>query len=203
MDSLQDIADSMNAVLLDRGYSAHPVSEYKIMVGDGMEILAKRALPGGSDCTPDEIQSCVDAMKQEYAGRWKDHSTAYSGIPELLQRCQTLEIRLGVFSNKPEPFTLDMVRHVFPDISFTTIRGAREGVPVKPDPAGALDILREWGCSPQSVLYVGDTNTDMLTGRAAGFHTVGVSWGFRQSAELVAAGAHHVVDSPLELLSFL
>lgn len=203
VDSLQDIADSMNAVLHQQGHPVHPVEAYAVFVGDGMKQLAARALPPELREDSQTLSACVKDMKQEYSSRWSRHSAPYPGISEMLDALTSREIRMGILSNKPEAFTREMVTHFFPEIPFTTVRGAREGVPVKPDPTAPRDIVKEWRCSPDSVVYVGDTNTDMETGRAAGFRTIGVSWGFRDREELSAAGAHRVIDRPSELLTDL
>jgi phosphoglycolate phosphatase len=142
-------------------------------------------------------------MKDAYSRRWRDHSSPYPGIRDLLSALSANGNRLGVLSNKPEAFTRQMVNHFFPDIPFAAVRGAREGVPVKPDPSAAQEIQKEWGVPPESILYAGDTDTDMKTGQAAGFWTVGVSWGFRDREELTTAGAHMVVDKPSDFLTLL
>lgn len=203
VDSLRDIAESMNEVLENSGYPSHPIEAYNRFVGDGMIRLAERVLPASVREDSEAVTACVQEMKEAYSRRWRDHSSPYPGIRDLLSTLSTNGNRLGVLSNKPEAFTREMVNHFFPDIPFATVRGAREGVPVKPDPSAALEIQREWGVSPASILYAGDTDTDMKTGRAAGFRTVGVSWGFRDREELTAAGAHAVLDHPSGFLTLL
>ena len=83
------------------------------------------------------------------------------------------------------------------------ILGARDGIPKKPDPAGAIeaaDILR---LSPKDCFFLGDSDVDMLTAANAGMTAVGVSWGFRPVEELVEAGASIVLDEPSNLLALL
>lgn len=203
VDSLQDIAESMNAVLARWECPTHPVEAYNTFVGDGMLRLAERVLPEEIRNQPKKLSACVADMKTEYADRWRCNSRPYPGIPALLNRCASNRIRLGILSNKPEPFTKEMVSHFFPDIPFATVRGARKGVPVKPDPTAALEIQHDWSTLPESIAYVGDTDTDMKTGRSAGFFTVGVSWGFRTPEELKACGAHCIIDTPSELVTLL
>lgn len=199
VDSLRDIAASMNEVLANRDYPVHPVDAYRIFVGDGLENLVRRVLPAGADPEPAMIQMLISEMKEAYAGHWKDHPHPYPGIREMLTDLQTGGIRLGILSNKPEAFTREMVAFVFPDIDFDTVRGAREGIPIKPAPDGAQAILEAWGLAPEQVLYAGDTNTDMQTGKNTGMFTVGVTWGFRDRRELEESGADAVVDHPLEI----
>lgn len=83
------------------------------------------------------------------------------------------------------------------------MRGQLPNVPLKPDPTAAQQIAQELGIPPGHWLYLGDTNTDMRTARAAGMHAVGVLWGFRDRDELVGSGAEHVVAKPEEVLALL
>lgn len=199
VDSLYDIADAMNAVLEEWNCPVHPRESYRTFVGDGMEMLAWRVLPEELQ-SPEQIHGCVTAMKKSYASRWRETSAPYPGIRDLLTACTREGYRLGVLSNKPEEFTREMVAAFFPDVPFDPVRGAREGVPVKPDPTSARSICSGWQVPPESVAYVGDTNTDIQTGLGAGFVTFGVTWGFRDRRELEEAGASYVVDHPRDLL---
>ena len=203
VDSLRDIAGAMNRVLRNRGYPTHPESDYRNFVGDGMTVLAERVLPPPDNANPDRIRACVADMRKQYARCWRDHAVPYPGIPELLDALVEQNIHVGILSNKPEPFTVEMVATVFPEIPFRTVRGAREGVPVKPDPAAALEILEEWRLPAEQVLYAGDTNTDMRTGKRAGMWTFGVTWGFRNREELEDSGADRIVDHPSGILHAL
>jgi phosphoglycolate phosphatase len=196
VDSLRDIADAMNDVLAARRLPTHPLDAYRIFVGDGMRTLARRVLPptlADCDALREEV---LREMKQLYDVAWMKHPFPYPGIPALLHRLSAARARMGVLSNKPDAFTQRMVAHVFPDIAWACVRGAREDVPLKPAPDAALAIAAAWGLAPTDVLYVGDTATDMLTATNAGMPSVGVTWGFRDRAELAANGAHWIVDHP-------
>ncbi|MBT5873378.1 MAG: HAD family hydrolase [Candidatus Latescibacteria bacterium] len=201
LDTIKDLADSMNAVLEKLHLPPHDVASYKYHVGDGIEILARRVLPDNRQ-DAQTIKLCVEGMESEYEKRWY-RSTAYKGIPELLTALSERSIPLTVFSNKPDVFTRKVISTLLPDWSFNRVVGALEGVPKKPDPAGALKIASDLDIAPESFLYVGDTNTDMQTAVAAGMYPVGVLWGFRSSGELTDAGAKTLIAQPLELLDLL
>lgn len=202
LDTIDDLADSMNFVLDRFQYSTHGVDKYKYFVGDGMLTLVKRALPP-EVCTEETANQCLEAMREEYAQRWADKSKPYKGIPELLNALQAKGIKINILSNKPHEFTQEVVKKLLPDWSFEIIFGERKGIPKKPDPAGALEICSMLGLNPEQVLYLGDTNTDMMTANAAGMHAVGVTWGFRPAEELLEHGAKVLIDAPEELLALL
>lgn len=201
LDTLADLADSMNQILREYGMPEHPVDPYRYYVGDGMFNLARRASPAG---TSDAIaQAMAIRMNDVYDKNWKRKTRVYDGIPELLDAIAQPGLKMGVLSNKPDPFTQVMIKHFFGDKRFNQVYGARPDVPKKPDPAAALEIAGEFGVAPKNFLYLGDTNTDMRTGLAAGMFTIGVTWGFRPVEELREAGAMAIIDTPDQALAFL
>jgi phosphoglycolate phosphatase len=202
LDTIQDIAESMNSVLRYYNFPAHPVEAYKIFVGDGVEALARRVLPEGRQ-DAETVSGCVSAMRKEYGTRWPNNTRPYEGVPELLDALVARGIKLSVLSNKPDDFTKIMVAGLLPRWPFEPVLGARPFVPQKPDPAGALEIARRISIPPEEFLYLGDTGTDMKTAKAAGMYPVGVNWGFRTAEELETNGAKIIIEKPLELLEIL
>ena len=106
-------------------------------------------------------------------------------------------------SNKFIEGTQALVKNFFPDVTFTSVLGQREGVPVKPNPQIVYDILSEAGVTASEALYVGDTGIDMQTARNAGVESIGVLWGFRTKDELIENGAVHIISKPSEILNLL
>lgn len=199
LDTLDDLADSMNAVLEREGIEPYPAHAYRYFVGDGMEMLARRVL--GIETGQDErVHRCMAAMSEEYKRRWKQKTRPYPGIGELLQGLERAGVPKAVFSNKPEAFTRLAVTELLSGWKFDCVRGARYGFPCKPDPRGALAIAAALELEPATIAYVGDTDTDMRTARAAGMFAVGVAWGFRPASELREHGAARIIDRPMQLL---
>ncbi|MCC8166356.1 MAG: HAD family hydrolase [Planctomycetes bacterium] len=201
LDTLDDLADAMNAVLRRLGFPEHPVDSYRYFVGTGLVNLAKKAVPAG---TPEDVAATVPGLlKEAYSANWSAKTRPYPGIPELLDELRRRGIPLAILSNKPDAFTQVMARHYFPDGTFAAVRGLTDDVPRKPDPAGALIIADHLGVRPDECLYLGDTDTDMATGLAAGMATIGVTWGFRPVAELVGAGAMKIINHPSEIVALV
>jgi len=199
LDTLDDLATSMNIVLARLGLPVHPREHYRYFVGDGMEVLARRVLPEALR-TPEMIRRCSEGMRDEYQGRWAVASRPYDGIGDLLPALSSRGLVLNILSNKPDGFTRLMVDHFLAAVTWRQVRGARPGVAQKPDPAGALAIAGELGLRPDQFLYLGDTNTDMMTATAAGMFPVGALWGFRTREELAQSGAKTLLSHPLDLL---
>jgi phosphoglycolate phosphatase len=198
LDTLDDIAFSMNAALKGFGAPQQPVHEYKRLVGQGLDILAWRVLPEDrrDDAT---VKQCVAAMRAIYAGRWAHSTRPYPGIGGMLENLKRRAIPMAVFSNKAHDFTVRIVSHFFGPDMFKAILGGGK-FPFKPDPAGALFLAGELKVSPENILYVGDSDIDMHTATNAGMYPVGVTWGFRSRQELLDNGAKVLIDNPSVLI---
>ena len=202
LDSLADLADCTNQILLKRGFPEHPLDAFRYFVGDGAKMLMTRVLPE-ADRNETLIEECRQDFETAYRECWDKQTVPYKDILELLDALNNRQLKLTVLSNKPHEFTLLTVKHLLPDWEFEMVLGQREGVPRKPDPAGMLEICLQLEISADSFLYLGDTATDMKTAVAAGCFPVGVLWGFRTEEELRDNGARAIVKEPLEVLDLL
>lgn len=147
------------------------------------------------------MDRCRQAIAAEYAKCWADNTKLYSGVTELLDELQERGIPMAVLSNKPHDATRTVVEGYFPDYHFQIVRGSLPSVPVKPDPAGALQIAEELDILPGRFVYLGDTDTDMRTAVAAGMFAAGALWGFRTAEELIANGARALLETPQEVVN--
>lgn len=199
LDTLADLAESANATLVEFGFTAHPLEDYKYFVGDGARTLVDRILPEDSRGDEKLIDDILVRFQEIYGTRWDQLTQPYDGVVEMLDSLVDLDIRFGVFSNKPDKFTQLCVAHYLGRWPLSPIIGIKDGIPKKPNPQGVQMILDEWDLPKSQVLYVGDTSTDMKTARTAGLTAVGVTWGFRPVGELTAAGANLIIDHPSQL----
>ena len=110
---------------------------------------------------------------------------------------------MAVLSNKPHANTIACVNEFFDPAMFEIVRGQRDDIPCKPDPAVALEIASELGVLPSECLFLGDSDVDMQTAVRAGMTGIGATWGFRSRSELLASGALLAIDHPLELLDVI
>ena len=196
-DTLQDLADALNCGLKELHLPEHSPEDYRMMVGTGFRELCRQALPQDR---MDLLEALMEKSEKRYAQHYLDKTKPYPGIVQLLDDLHRRGLSLALLSNKPDDFVKQMTRQMFGPNCFKLILGEQQGLPRKPDPAGALLILRQLKVSPADSLYVGDSGTDMQTATAAGMYPVGVSWGFRDRSELLAGGAKHIIDQPGELL---
>ena len=199
LDTIEDIADSMNHVLDLYGFPRHSIAEYKLFVGDGAANLVKRSV-SGSGASDTMLGQLEEGYRAEYLKRHADKTKPYDGIPELLAALADRGIKKAVLSNKPHDSTEKVIAHYFPNIEFDAVIGQQPGRPIKPDPGSALEIVGILGVKKEDVIYIGDTGTDMLTAKAAGLKAVGALWGFRDESELAANGADLLAWQPMDLI---
>ena len=198
LDSAEDIAHAVHQTLLDHNLPVHSLAEYRSFVGNGMLRLVQRAAP--TSLPHSAIDELLAATKARYSTCWAMKTRAYPGVHEALRFLCENRVAVMVLSNKPDEFTGKMVRYFFPDIPFADIRGQREGVPVKPAPDAALEMLRNTGAD--RTFFVGDLPVDILTGRGAGTTTIGVTWGFNP-ASLAESCPDRTVHSAEEMVAVI
>lgn len=202
LNTIDDLASSMNFVLNLHGFPEHPVDKYRYFVGNGMENLVRRVLPAG--CTDEEIvKTCLDEFLQKYQESWHRCTKPYPEIIKLLDSLEAMGFNMSVLSNKADPFTQVMIDYFFGLSRFQFVFGARTNVPKKPDPTAALEIARGLDLQPSECLYLGDSGVDMQTANAAGMYALGATWGFREEEELMANGAKKLINAPMEIVELI
>ena len=200
LDTLKDLALSVNAVLERKGYPGHPVDAYRYFVGDGIDLLIERTFPAAA-WSGNNLNLLVNEVKEEYSRRWNDHTVPFPGVPEMLDSLEQRVVPKAIFSNKPHEFALLTVEKLLTDWYFFEVIGIGPEMPRKPDPTGALQIAAKMKLNPAEIVYVGDTDTDMKTALAGGFYPAAVLWGFRPEEELKASGARFLAADPLDIIN--
>jgi phosphoglycolate phosphatase len=199
LDTIDDIADSMNAVLEHIGCPVHSIDAYKSFIGDGIEFLVRRSLPQEM-CDDQTISMCIDNMRREYGRRWSHNSRPFDGIPELLDGLEGKGVKMSILSNKLDAFTKEMVNVLLGTWQFHSVMGLSSGVPRKPDPACAIKIAKNMNVEPGGCIFVGDSGIDMMTAVNGGMYPVGVLWGYQNREKLISNGAETILSDPLDLM---
>lgn len=201
VNSLTDIADSINKVLQENHLPTHSYEVINDFIGSGLRVLVTKALPE-SHRNEENIEKYFQAMMVNYRDNCTNKTYAYEGIMELLDKLKSQNIKLAVLSNKADELTKKIGLTLFPDY-FEIVIGLKSEATKKPNPLAAIQISTDLGCSPEEVLYVGDSGIDMQTAKNANMHAVGVLWGYRPEEELVTEGAQSIISHPLELMEIL
>ena len=201
LDSVESIAYVANQVLTTYGLEPQPVESYNYFAGDGADELMKRALTAAGDPEMVHYEEGRALYREIFAKDPLYHVKAFDGLKEILAKLKEKGVRLAVLSNKPHPAAVKAIEGIYGKDCFDVILGQREGMERKPSPEGAWIIAEDFDVKPEECMYVGDTNTDMQTGKSAGMYTIGVTWGFRDREELEANHADTIIDHPAELFT--
>lgn len=202
-DSIHSMKYCVDKVMEAYGYGPFSVEQYKYFVGDGAANLIKRALLAGGDKELVHFEEAFARYKEIFKENCMYQVKPYKGIRELLAALKEKGVAIAVLSNKPHAETVNVIETLFGKDYFDVILGQTDKVAIKPSPEGVFVILDKLGIGAEETLYLGDTSTDMKTGKSAGAFTVGALWGFRDYQELSDNHADAIIEEPLQLLSYL
>ena len=198
LDTLDDLADSVNAVLNMHGYPQKTRDEVCAAVGSGIAKLIEGVLPGGRDNA--DFDRVLASFKQYYGAHCEDKTAPYAGIAELLAKLQNAGVKMAIVSNKADFAVKTLAKAWFPDTIPVAI-GENEAAGIRKKPApDTVDLaLRELGIAREQAAYVGDSEVDVLTARNCEMPCLSVTWGFRSRETLIESGANILLDTPQAL----
>ncbi len=203
LNTLDDLAAACNLALRECGCPEHEIEEYKLLVGRGNRNLILSALPPEKR-TEEMADRMWEIFNPYYDAHKCDLTKPYRGIPEMLGRLEKAGVAMAIASNKYQAGAEGVVANYFGQFNFVKILGQRDGSPIKPSPEIVGEIMSAApDVTKREIVYVGDSNVDMLTGANAGVFTVGVTWGFRSREELASCNPSKIVDSPEELAELI
>lgn len=200
LDTLDDLHASVNHALDTHGFPLRSREEVRAALGNGVRRLIMECLPSESSVA--EQESTLATFRQHYLVHSLDRTAPYAGILPLLAELQARGISMALVSNKLDAAVQELHQRFFAQYISLAIG---EGVytPPKPDPTGVMRAMEQLGATPSTALYVGDSEVDHATARAAGIASGLVLWGFRDEERLRALHADHYVSAPHELLSLV
>jgi len=202
MNTIPAISHFGNSALKKFGFPEIEPDRYKLLVGNGRDLLIHRMLKESGNDTEDNYNNVGKAYDTAYEADPLYKTAPYDGVLDLLDTLKEKGFTLAVLSNKPDNVTQDVVRLFFGD-RFDVIAGQKKGIAPKPDPAGVFAILNELNMTAEEAYFIGDTYVDISTGKNAGIESIGVLWGFRDRDELEGAGADHIVAHASEILDII
>jgi phosphoglycolate phosphatase len=198
-DTAADIREALVRALATEGLPPVDLASVRLMIGGGPRLLVIRALDRiGVDDDDERVSRLTEHFHAEYLEQRNELSQLFAGVDEGLERMNSAGLKLGVCSNKPDDLCRLIVDNFDLGDKLDAIIGSGAGLPKKPDPAPLLHVIEKLGATPANTLYVGDSETDVRTARAAGVPVALVTYGYtvRHAGQL---GADVVVDSITEL----
>ena len=198
VNTIDTIAYFGNTALKKFGLETIPTDDYKLLVGNGSDVLIERMLKkiGADENLKKDVHSYYVGI---YDNDFMYLTAAYDGVIDLLKKLKEQGIKTAILSNKDDSTAKKVAEELFEEGLVDLCLGARKGVPLKPEPDAVFEIIEKFGARKDECLYIGDTATDIKTAKNAGLYSVGVLWGFRDRAELEGAEADVIVSEAGEI----
>ena len=193
VNTLEDIAASVNYTLQKLGRQLIPIDSVRQYVGDGVEMLMRRALSDSDEFLSD----AVGIYKVHHSRNLLVRSRLYPSVTEVLEHFRA--IPMAVISNKTSEFVQPLLDGLKISGYFRMVLGADSGLPLKPSPDSVQKLLAEFKAPKDRTVVVGDGTTDVRAGKAAGVITCSVTYGFRSEEELRKAGPDYIIHELSDL----
>ncbi len=200
LNTLDDLADSVNYALEQMAYPKRTLEEVRTFVGNGVKNLVIRAVPQ-TTCN-DMMEETLSIFKEHYSGNMLNKTRPYDGILELLAELKNQGYQMAIVSNKFDDAVKNLNNIFFSEFIQVAI-GESSSVAKKPSPDTCLKAMEELGVKAEDCLYVGDSDVDIQTAANSGVESISVTWGFRDEDFLRANGATEIIHKPMELLNHL
>ena len=200
LDTLGDLAAAANHAVTLAGRAPRILDEVRSFVGNGVRKLIERSLQPIED--PNTIEKALSEFKRYYSEHINDRTRPYDGIIELLERLNGAGVKVYVNSNKFDDALNRLCAAHFEGL-YAAALGESESTPKKPDPTGALRLIAMSGADKSRCVYVGDSQSDILTAKNAGIDACWVSWGFRSRDDMGDLLPDAVFDTTEELGKYL
>lgn len=197
LDTLEDLTDSVNYILWKHGMPERTIDEIRSFIGNGVPTLIARSVPVNTNT--ETVNVCVSEMMEYYKDHAEIKTKPYDGITELLEELANRNIATAVVTNKAEEAAKILCKAKFGDV-FDLVIGDNGKDKLKPAPDNVFRAMKTLNLEKNEILYVGDSDVDMITAKNAGLESVGVTWGFRDENTLRNSGAKNIIHTPLELL---
>lgn len=170
MDTIEDLNFAMNEMLREMKYPEITREQVRAYIGNGAREFVRLSV---AHSTSDEatVDECLRIYRRIYDRESTKRSKVFAGILPALDDLKSKGVRLAVLSNKPDFATNAVISEYFGN-RFEVVMGQREGIPVKPDPAGVRLVLESLGALPEETVFIGDGETDFLTAKRRGFRTL-------------------------------
>ena len=200
LNTLDDLADSLNVVLQEFKMPLHTYEQVRFMVGNGIPKLIERAIPDG--VTNPKYQEVLSEYIKYYEKHCAQKTAPYDGILELLSQMKHHGMKIAVNTNKVSQAAEELCNYYFPSV-FDYVCGSSPQTPVKPAPDGVFKILNHLNMRKEDAVYIGDSDVDIQTGKNSGIDVISVAWGFRGKDFLLQNGAEKIVQNTQELLEMI
>lgn len=203
LDTIGGLYTSVNKAREEMGLCPQDESQIRSFIGRGAVNLMKQSLSCDGLTSDDDVQRMLELFNSDYNANCIEYTREYPGIKDMLLSLKADGLLLAVNSNKNDLPTRKLISHFYGEDLFSYVSGLKEGVPRKPDPAGALNCMEYLSVKPSEAVYIGDSDVDIMTALNAGCFPLSVGWGYQSEERLISAGAKRIYHNTDELCRFL
>lgn len=200
LDTLLDLTNAVNYALDKAHLPLRSIDEVRNFVGNGIVNLMKRAI--GKELSKDEFDIIFKDFCDFYEVHCDDNTKPYDGIIDLLKKLRANNIKTAVVSNKAHFGVKKLVDIHFNGL-FDEYQGATDKIKIKPNPDSVNAIIDKFKINKENVVYVGDSEVDIMTAKNAGINCISVTWGFKSEEFLIKNNAQKIVHDSKELEKLL
>lgn len=200
LNTIDDIKDSVNHAMKICNLPLKTLQEVKDGVGRGAINLIEDVVP--KNTSKEDIKKVYKIYQDHYDKNSNQKTGPYPGILALLKNLKEMNYKLAVVSNKHKYLVEELNHNIFKDY-FDFSMGEVKGIPIKPEPDMLYMALDHLGLKKSEVLFIGDSDVDMITANNADITSIGVTWGFRSKEVLIKHQASYIIDQPDQLLEII
>ena len=169
-------------------------------VGNGSHTLVERALTHAygvaeGDVDAAEIDAAHVRFLEHYGAAPCEHTRLYDGVHDCLDALAAYNVPCALITNKPVAFLPPILARFELEGRFSLVLGGDSLREKKPHPLPLLHAAEQFGVAPRRSLMIGDSRHDIAAGRAAGFRTLAVSYGYNHGEPIRDSAPDYVVDS--------
>ena len=208
IDSVPDLADATNAMLITLGKAPYPLDTIRNWVGNGSKMLVERALVGKIEVLEGELtEEAVDHAEQVFFDAYKNTSgsktVAYPDVDSGLKKLQATGFKLALVTNKPIRFVPKILQSFGWQDLFSEVLGGDSLLTKKPDPEPLLNVCNALNINPAQAVMIGDSRNDILAGQNANMNTLGLSYGYNYGQDIRELNPTEAFDDFASLVAYL
>ena len=207
IDSSHDLANAINYMLCSLGRNTFSADTIHYWVGNGAQILVKRALSGRREIDPNIDERLFNQALEIFLDYYNSHlsieTVPYPNVVSTLQELQGLGYRLAIITNKPYRFVAPILTDLKLDTYFETFLGGDSLSKKKPHPMPLEHLCKTLGVNIDQSVMVGDSKNDILAAKACGMHSIGVTYGYNYGEDINSYDPDLVVDQFQHILPTL
>jgi phosphoglycolate phosphatase len=192
VDSVPDLANTLNEVLHERGHTPLSDAEVTPMIGDGVPALVARAFAARGGSAAEAAEALPQYIKL-YEANATNLTRPYPGVPETLAALRRSGYRTAVCTNKLQQASETVLHGLDLWRLFDGVAGGDRYPVKKPDKGHLLRLIAELGGSPERAVMIGDSENDAAVAHAASVPLVMMRYGYAR-VDPAGLGAAAVLD---------